>query len=374
MASLSTQNFTDIVRNISAAIQAKAAKLINLVIGSTLRAIVEANAATILWLQGLVAYTLTLTRFNTSKGQDADSWAGDFGFERLAARSATGNVTFSRFTTTAQSVVPFGALLQSADGTQTFTINTDPANPAYSLAAGGYLVGIGVATLTVAVTAVTPGTGGNVLANTITSMGQGIPGVDTVTNSAAFVDGADAESDTSFYARFVLWVNSLSQATDAAIRSAVAGVEQGLQVSIIENQDLDGTYDPGLFNIIVDDGSGAPSAGLLASVQSAVEAVRALGIRFGVFAPTVVTANVGMTITSAPGLDHPTVVGNVGVTVTDFLNTLPLAAGLPYNRLPAVAFGVAGVINVSDVLLNGTTADIAGDVRTTIKAGTVSVA
>src|ERR1019366_8376541 len=103
MASLSTRNFTDIVRGTVAAIQAGSTQLLNLTVGSVLRAIVEANAGVILWLQGRVTYVLTLTRFNTSKGVDADSWAADFGFTREPAKPATGQVTFGRFTTTAQS-------------------------------------------------------------------------------------------------------------------------------------------------------------------------------------------------------------------------------------------------------------------------------
>jgi hypothetical protein len=66
MANLSTLAFTDIVRNVVTAIQAGSAQLLNLTVGSVLRAIVEAQAGVILWLQGLITYVLTLTRFNTS--------------------------------------------------------------------------------------------------------------------------------------------------------------------------------------------------------------------------------------------------------------------------------------------------------------------
>src|SRR5580704_1031684 len=123
MANLSTLAFTDIVRGMVTAVQAGATQLLNLTVGSVLRAILEAVAGVILWLQGLIAYVLTLTRFATSKGADADSWAADYGFKRLAAVAAVGQVTFTRFTTTTQSVVPFGAVLQTGDGTQTFTVN-----------------------------------------------------------------------------------------------------------------------------------------------------------------------------------------------------------------------------------------------------------
>jgi uncharacterized phage protein gp47/JayE len=375
MANLSTLAFTDIVRNVVTAIQAGSSQLLNLTVGSVLRAIVEAQAGVILWLQGLITYVLTLTRFNTSKGIDADSWAADFGFTRVPAKAATGQVTFTRFTTTTQSVVPFGTLVQTGDGTQTFTVNNDPTGTGYSLAAGGYVIGIGVTTRTVGITAQLAGSGGNVLANTITSMGQGIPGVDTVTNASAFTNGLNAESDISFYARFQLFIAALSKATKVAIFAAIANMQQGVQATITENFDYDGTYDPGSFYVVIDDGSGAPSDALMTNVGNAIEAVRALGIRFATFKTVVVNAGVSLTVTSGTGFDHPTVVGAVGLALTAFINSLPLGAGLPYTQLAAVAYGVSGVVNVSAVLLNSTTADIAGDPKSTIKASPpVSVA
>jgi uncharacterized phage protein gp47/JayE len=374
MANLSTLAFTDIVRGAAAAIQAGATALLSFTPRSILRAIVEAIAGVVLWLQGLIVYVLTLTRFATSVGADADSWAADFGFDRLAAVAATGNVTFTRFTTTTQSVVPFGTVLQTADGTQTFTVDTDPANSAYNLGLGGYVLPIGTATVTVGVTAQTPGSGGNVLASTITSMGVGIPGVDTVTNGSAFTDGLDAEPDISFYARFVLFIAALSKGTLAAIQSAIADVQQGLQDTVTENFDYNGTYDPGFFYVVATDSSGTPSSGLLNAIGSGIENTRAVGIRYAVFAPVVVNVNVSMTITSAIGLDHPTIVGNVGNALTAFLNSMPLGAGLPYTQLAAIAFGVPGVVNASAILLNSGTSDIAGDPKSVIKAGTVSVA
>jgi uncharacterized phage protein gp47/JayE len=374
MANLSTLAFTDIVRGSVAAIQAGATKLLNFTPGSVLRAIVEAIAGVVLWLQGLIVYVLTLTRFATSVGSDADSWAADFSFTRLAAVPATGQVTFTRFTTTTQSVIPFGLVLQSADGTQTFTVDNDPSNPAYNAGLGGFVMAPTVATLNVNVTASTPGSSGNVLANTITSMGQGVPGVDTVTNSSAFTNGVNAESDAAFRARFVLYIAALSKATKAAIESAIEDVQQGLQYTITEDTDYNSTYDLGFFYVVIDDGSGTPSTDLQNAVASAIEQVRALGIRFAVFAPVVTTVNVSMTITEATELDHATVVAAVGAALTSFINDLGLGNGLPYNQLAAVAFGVPGVINASAILLDGTTADIAGDPKVTLKSGTIAVA
>ena len=58
----------------------------------------------------------------------------DFGLTRLPAVAATGQVTFSRFTNTLQAVVPFGSLVQTADGSQKFTVVTDATNSGYNLA------------------------------------------------------------------------------------------------------------------------------------------------------------------------------------------------------------------------------------------------
>jgi uncharacterized phage protein gp47/JayE len=373
MANLSTLAFTDIVRGMVAAVQAGSTQLLNLTVGSVLRAILEANAGVCLWLQGLAAYDLTLSRFATSTGADADSWAADFGFSRLPAVAATGEVTFTRFTTTTQSVVPFGAVLQTGDGTQIFTVNVDPTNGAYSAPLGGYVIGIGTPTLTVEVTAQNAGSDGNVLANTITSMGQGISGVDTVTNSSAFTTGIDAETDAAFRARFVVYIASLSKATLEAVEAAIIDVQQGLQYTVTENFDYDGTYDPGYFYVVINDGSGTPPSQLRTNVANAIEAVRALGIRFGVFAPNVLTANLSMEITSAAGYDHPTVVGNVGLAVTSFINDLVVGQSLPYTQIISVAYGIAGVTNVTAVLLNSGTADLSATPKDTVRAGTIAV-
>ena len=374
MASLSTQDFTTLVRNMVAGVQASSSSLVNLTVGSVLRAVVESTAAVVLWLQGLVTYVLTLTRASTSSGSDLDSWMADYGFSRLAAVAATGQVTFSRYTNSAQAVVPFGAVVQTADGTQQFTVATDSTNAAYNVALGGYVLAIGVSSVTVGVVAVNAGTQGNVQASTINSIGQPISGADTVTNASAFANGVDAETDTAFRARFLLYIASLSKATKTAIGSAISSVQQGLSYIIVENYTYGGSYSPGFFYVVVDDGTRYPSGTLLSTIGNAIEAVRALSSTFAVFAPSVVTANVSMTVTTAAGYNHATVVGAVGTAIRSFINALPLAATLPYTQLAAIAYSIAGVTNVSAVLLNSATSDLVCTNQQAVLAGTVTVA
>jgi len=101
-----------------------------------LLAIAQATAGALLWLQAIILQLLTVTRAATSVGPDLDSWMADFNFDRLQAVAATGQVTFARFTATQQAVVEIGVTVQSADGTQNFTVTLDTTNSAYSATLG----------------------------------------------------------------------------------------------------------------------------------------------------------------------------------------------------------------------------------------------
>jgi uncharacterized phage protein gp47/JayE len=370
---LTTYTFNQIVSNIATAIQASAASALNFTAGSVLRAIAESVSGVVLWLQAIILQTLTLTRAATSQGSDLDTWCADFGFSRLDARAATGQVTFSRFTATQQAVVPVNAAVQTADSTQKFFVTTDTTNTAYNAGLGGYVLPANTTSVSVPVQAVTPGIAGNVQAASVTVIAKAIPNVDTVTNAAAFLTGLDAESDANFRARFVLYLSSLSKGIKAAIGSAITGVQQGLNYTITENQAYNGTYSPGYFYVVVDDGTGAASSTLLASVSAAIEAVRGFTISYGVFAPSSLTANVSMAITHATGFTHATVVGNVGVALTSFLNSLTLGVSVPYTQLASVAYSVAGVQNVTSVTLNGGTADLVANQTQRVVAGTMTI-
>ena len=58
---LPVRDFTAIIRDMSAAITASSGKLIDVSVGSVLRAIIEANASIVLWVQWIVLLTLQTT-------------------------------------------------------------------------------------------------------------------------------------------------------------------------------------------------------------------------------------------------------------------------------------------------------------------------
>jgi uncharacterized phage protein gp47/JayE len=140
-----------------------------------------------------------------------------------------------------------------------------------------------------------------------------------------------------------------------------------------ENADYNATTDYGYFYVVADDGTGDPSTNLLTDIGNAVEAVRPLCSRYGIFAPVVLTANVSMTITSASGYTHSVVVAAVTTALQNFINELPLGTSLPYTQLAGVAYEVPGVINATSILLNSGTSDLTADVQHKINAGSIAI-
>jgi hypothetical protein len=375
MASLNIKDFTTLVRDQVTAIQGRAAGLVDFTIGSLLRAITESNASILQWLQQLIVTLLATTRASTSSGADLDSWMADFGFYRLSASFATGSVTYSRFTPTNPALIPIGALVGSTDGSQQFSVTIDTTNVLYNATLGGYLIPGGTASATVPVIASTAGAAGNALIGTVTVIVGSIPGIDTVTNSTVFANGVDPETDEAFRARFVLWVQSLSKATKAAIGFALSSMQQGVSYTLTENQDYSGNTLYGYFYAVVDDGSGAPSGAFLVSAAAAIESVRGFTSRYGVFPPVLVTANVAMTITTDPSVTHSVVVAQVTSAIQAYISGLTLGQILPYTQLAAIAYAVTPAItNVSGVLLNGGIADVGATNKQVIRPGTVAVA
>ncbi|RRW77602.1 baseplate protein [Pantoea dispersa] len=371
---LNIKSFTTLVTDQVTAIQAKSALLVDLSIGSLLRAIVESNGGVVLWLQQLIVNLLVITRAATSSDSDLDSWFADYGFTREPATYATGTVTFSRFTATNAALIPVGAQVTTNDGTQTYNVIADTTNAAYSPSQSGYVVAAGTASVNVPVQAASAGAAGNASAGTVTTVVGSISGIDTVNNANAFANGADAESDDDARARFRLWIQSLSKGTNAAIEYAIASVQQGVTYKVVENQNYAGATQYGYFYAVVDDGSGSPSSTFLDSVYTAIDAVRGFTISFNVFGPTVVTANIAMTITTDPSVTHSDIVALVNTAITNYIATLSLGQFLPITKLSAVAYEASTyVTNVTNITINSATSDLTATVKQVIRAGTVVV-
>jgi uncharacterized phage protein gp47/JayE len=373
------QSFTAIVGAMVAAAKSAATAALDFTAGSINLALVQSVAGVALWLQGLVLLVLAQSRAATSQGGDLDSWMADFGFARLAAVASTGQVVFARFQATAAAVVPVGAVVATAVGGTQFTVTGDPTNAAFganAIAPGqpGYTIAAGVASFALPAVAVTPGSAGNIQAGAISLLLQPVSGIDTATNPNAFTGGTDPETDSAFRLRFQVFIDSLMKGTDAAITYALNSLQAGLTFSIIENATPALAAQDGYVTIILDDGTGDPPTSLLTAAAAAVEAVRCAGITIGVFPPTVVTANVALTVASLVAGNHAADVLAVTNALTLYIDALPVGSPLAYSRLAQLAYDASpNITNVTGVGLNGGTADLAVTAVEVIKAGTLAV-
>jgi len=370
MASLQTLTFAQIVQLIATQAQANSSQPLAYDLGSVELALAEADASVVQWLQSLIVTVMNLTRASTSQGADLDTWMADFDIvTREAASSALGQVTFSRFTTTNKATIAPGVTVQTADGTQTFTVIADTTQSAWDASLNAYIIPAGTASAQVSVQANVAGAAGNVQANTVTVIGSAIPYVDTVTNALAFSGGANAESDASLLARFQLALQGLEKGIKASVAAAIESLQQNLQFSIVENQTLGGQTQLGYFYVVI-----SPyTSTLQQQVYAAVDAVRPLSVSFGVFAATNLAANVAVTVTAATGYAHSQVAAAVQSALSAFIASIPLGSGLLWSELYSVVWGVPGVATANGLTLNGGTSDIAASPQQAIAVGTITV-
>ncbi len=367
---INIQSTAQIVSGYAAAVQANAKAAISFVQGSLERARANAVASITMWLQSLAMQILALTRASTSTGTDLDSWMADFDIvTREAAISAIGSVTFARYTPTNQAVIPAGTVIQTADGTQQFTVIADNSQPAWNASQNAYIIAAGTSSISATVEAVTPGTGGNINAGTLTQIASAINGVDTVTNPSSFSSGVDAELDPALLARFQLSLQGLRSAIKASAQAAIEALQMGVQFSIVENETLAGASQPGFFYVVI-----SPYTSQISSaVYSALDGIRGLGISFAVYAATTLTADVSVTITAASGYTLSQVETAVQAAIESYIAAIPLGSGLSWSALYSVIWGVPGVASASALTLNGGSADLAGSPNQAIVAGTVTV-
>jgi phage-related baseplate assembly protein len=371
---LSLKGFTQLVEDMSAALQSSATALVDVSVGSVIRAIFEANASVVLWLQWLILQVLQTTRASTSTGADLDSWMADFGLTRLPASASTGIVTFSRFSPNLAATVPVGSVVKTADGLLTFAVAEEDTLSTWQPAASAYVIPSGVASVDLPVICRTSGAVGNVLASTINVIAASLPGIDLVTNADPLSSGADAESDQALRNRFQGYLASRSRATLGAIQSAIAGVQQGLNVAVEQNTGLGNTPQVGAFLVIIDDGTGYPTTDLLASIASAVDAVRPIGTTFAVVAPQVLTVNVSLTADFASPTSATLGVPSLQNHVATYLNSIAIGGAASVTRVAQHAYRAGPhLLNITGVQLNGTSADVIASPSTVIKAGQVEV-
>lgn len=356
---LSLQTFSQLLQRMSAAVQSSAGQPVDLSVGSVIRALLEANASIGLWIQWLIVRTLSMTRAATSSGADLDTWMADFLLVRQAALPASGQATFSRLLTEVSVLIPAGTRAKTSSGNISFITAVDTTNAAWLPANNGYLLPAGISAIDLPIVAESAGTVSNVGAGTISVLASAIPGLDFVSNALALSGGLDAENDAKFRTRFQDYINSRSRATTLAVGYAITSLRQSLRYKQFENADASGAWLPGHFLVVVDDGSGQPSASTLSDVYDAIDQVRPIGVNFSLRAPDIVPVVVSIALAgNGPPLSSAAQALLVS-SVTSYIEQTPIGGTLSVTRIVEAAYRSTQFLNnITGVLINDAPADL----------------
>lgn len=344
--------------------------------GDPLLAIFQAFEGQVQFLQGLAQVIDSLNRAATSTGSDLDSWMADYGLVRAPATYATGTVTFSALSAHSYAVsIPVGAIIQVMGGSIQYQVLADTTQPGYNSASGSYILAAGQLSVNATVQAQAAGSISNVQPGQLSQLQTPLPGIDTVTNTTAITNGADAEGDTAFRSRFVVYLSTLARGTKAAILAAVSAVQAGLYVNLLENQRPDLTAQLGFFTALVDDGTGNPPSSLLTSCTQAIDAVRAFTVQFTVVAPAVITTTIVLDVSIDPTYTTAAVQALVQAAVIAEVNSHQIAATLYISDIETAAMTVAGVLAVkpATTTINGAQADLSVAINEVLRTDTTHV-
>jgi len=356
---LPSRSFSDLVRDMSAAITASFGDLIDMSVGSVLRAIIEANAAIGLWAQWLIALTLQTTRAATSAGIDLDTWMADFSFFRLPAQAASGTISFSRYSGGVIAQVPAGSLVKTNDGSVVFRVMEDVENSAWQASLGTYVLATGILSLDLPVESIVPGLIGNVGANSITLLASPIAGVDFVNNNGPIFGGADAESDDFFRYRFTAYMASLSRATIDAVRYAITTVGSDLKYILLENTDAGFQFRPGSLLIICSDPFGNLPSTIFNALTVALNATRGVGTVFFIVPPSIISINVSMTVTWVGEPVPKNAAALITIAVSSYLGGIAIGGLVSLSRIIETVYATTpGISNISNITINSANVDL----------------
>ncbi len=266
--------------------------------GDPLLAEFQSIASQGVFIENVLALLSSLTRAQTSTGANLDTWMAQFGFPRLPATYANGPVTLSVLSAhNTDILIPLTTIEQTVGGAIQYQLIADTEQAAYVSGSQNYLLPAGETSISATAQALSPGSLYNVQANQLTQFLSPPPGIDQVTNPGPILNGEDAESDSSYLARFAAYIQSLSKATGPAITSAIDNLQQGITFKLYPNTNNAGQYQQGMFTVVVANSTSA----LITNISTMLESVAGLTIQYNVLPANVVSGSVSVSIAPTAG-------------------------------------------------------------------------
>jgi len=258
------------------------------------------------------------------------------GLLRFSAQPATVDLVLSRPAgPSAPGIIPAGSVVQTADGTQ-FALDVDA------------VFGVGTPTIITTATALVNGSGGNVVANSITSWATAPfdPAI-VPSNPAAAAGGVDAESDVQFLGRARGFFPTLARGTLGAIEYGARQVPGVAVATAIEIENPVSGYPAAVVQLTVGDSQGNASSDLIKAGANALLAYRAAGIYVMIIGGVIFQQTVTWALAFQSGTNEALAMSRVQAVTVAISQYLAPGATLLRSALISAAQSVPGVI-VSD--------------------------
>lgn len=297
------------------------------------------------------------TFLDGAQGDDLTVLVEDrYGITRHPATSAVGSVTFTAVSGPVSGSIPAGTQVATVpDATGAFQVYTTDSPLSF----------VSETSKSVSVTAVSPGSAGNVGPATITRSLDTLFDDFTVTNPDRLAGGNEAESDDELRARAKRFFRDQQRGTTRALVTGALQVPQVRRASVFEDSG-------GLVTVFVGDDEGNASAEVLFLVETELENWRAAGTVVNVSGSTPFLQNVVLTLTVRAGTAITPLINTVTTAVTNAINRLQPGETLYRSLIQSVALAVDDE-NIVDVVVTTPAANVQPASNQIIRAGTVSV-
>lgn len=391
MATLSQQELYD---RFITALQSEAPDLTDTTEGSIIDILAGMCSTAVAEVTATNAANIKKTFFDTADGPEVTGGPDDlqtlavdhFGsnFARPAAMLAVGTVHFSRPNTSFGTIViPAGTIVKTAQSASGVSVR-------FQTLIDVTMSGISVEA---SVTALVAGSSGNVQAGKVTQIETTVadPTI-TVTNLADFSGGAEAQNDSQYRETIRNLIQSLKGATAPAIVAkalTVSGIVLATAQEFkqyVKNWDVASNAATGSYyaisiaKLFIADANGSASQALVDLVQTAIDSVRACGVKIDVVAATPVTINWNASISLNPlGPNYATLQAS-SAKVTDLMKEYlqNLDIGQSFDRGLARAFimsqlGPSGTNDLTDFVTNKPVGNITAANFEKMVPGTITV-
>ena len=277
------KNFSELVQNSLTYLRSNT-QITNVNVGGITRSIIEIINKNISEYYDILDINMTMSFLSTAEGYFLDLIGSLFNIKRVtsskaSATSADGIQKFYVATGTLYDKIPSGVIpintsISSSDGSIQYYVTADTS------------FSNSVTEVYVPVTSTDTGSKVNVPPGVLVVHGINVSGVFT-TNEKSIISGTDTESDANYRYRLSNATLSAEKANEISIRLAALSVNGVADVLIKKYARGVGTFD-----IIVIPVEGIANDSLVSSVQTAIDAVTAYGIKGTAIKPTVIPVEI----------------------------------------------------------------------------------